>query len=331
MSKDGLNVNWKRFLKLSHVPPSQAALALGLIGLGQAWSLYVPDIGEPLRPVLAFLGALLLFPVLMKYATSPSLFLSDLKHPLRGSLMAPMSMALLVLCDYLAVVTPLIAYPLWFLAIGLHFSMMTLFFSFQLMNFKVSNIVPSWFLYPVGLISSSLAGSQFGHTVFSETLAMVCIGVYFFMLPLVLYRLVFFGSLPRNARPTLAIMAAPVNLSLAAYLVNFPTPDPIITGALAGIGITMTLLIYLCYFRLMRLKFQPSIAAVTFPSVISAIAMHRLTTFFDQSHPNWLWLHDFGFLELSIATFLVLWVSLGYIKMYWPGLFQSPENIFKKG
>ncbi|MDG2609702.1 TDT family transporter, partial [Vibrio parahaemolyticus] len=252
--------------------------------------------------------------------------MADIKHPLSGSLMAPMSMALLMLCDYLAVVTPIIAYPLWFMAVLLHFTMMVLFFGFQIMNFKMSNIVPSWFLYPVGLISSSLAGSQFGHNVFSETLAMMCIGIYFFMLPLVLYRLVFFGSLPRRARPTLAIMAAPVNLSLAAYLVNFAQPDPILTGALAGIAITMTLLIYLCYFRLMRLKFQPSIAAVTFPSVISAIAMHRLTTFFAESHPHWHWLHDFGFLELSIATVLVVWVSAGYVKMYWPELVRTPSK-----
>ncbi|MHC6802333.1 TDT family transporter, partial [Vibrio antiquarius] len=235
-------------------------------------------------------------------------------------------MALLILADYLASVAPIIAYPLWFMALLLHFTMMVLFFSFQLMNFKMSNIVPSWFLYPVGLISSSLAGSQLGHNLFSETLAMMCIGIYFFMLPLVLYRLVFFGSLPRRARPTLAIMAAPVNLSLAAYLVNFPLPDPILTGALAGIAITMTLLIYLCYFRLLRLKFQPSIAAVTFPSVISAIAMHRLTSFFAESHPHWHWLHDFGFLELSIATVLVVWVSAGYIKMYWPEIVKSPSK-----
>jgi tellurite resistance protein TehA-like permease len=308
------------------VPPSQAALALGMIGLGQAWALYIPEVGEPIRPFLAAIGAILLAPVLIKYATNPRLFLADIRHPLSGSLMAPMSMALLVLCDYLAAVAPIIAYPLWFVAILLHFTMMMLFFGFQIVNFKMSNIVPSWFLYPVGLISSSLAGSQFGHNVFSETLAMMCIGIYFFMLPLVLYRLVFFGSLPRKARPTLAIMAAPVNLSLAAYLVNFGEPDPILTGALAGIAITMTLLIYLCYFRLLRLNFQPSIAAVTFPSVISAIAMHRLTSFFSESHPHWHWLHDFGFLELSIATILVVWVSVGYVKMYWPEIVHTPSK-----
>ena len=304
------------------VPPSQAALALGMIGLGQAWALYVPEIGEPVRPFLALLGAALLIPVLIKYATNPHLFMNDIRHSLSGSLMAPMSMALLILADYLATVAPIIAYPLWFMALLLHLTMMVLFFFFQLMNFKISNIVPSWFLYPVGLISSSLAGSQFGHDLFSETLAMMCIGIYFFMLPLVLYRLVFFGSLPKRARPTLAIMAAPVNLSLAAYLVNFPSPDPILTGALAGIAITMTLLIYLCYFRLLRLKFQPSIAAVTFPSVISAIAMHHLTSFFSESHPHWHWLHDFGFLELSIATVLVIWISAGYVKIYWPKIIK---------
>tara|TARA_Y100001956_G_scaffold58286_1_gene57568 strand:- start:3375 stop:4349 length:975 start_codon:yes stop_codon:yes gene_type:complete len=319
-------LNWRRLTQFHSVPPSQAALALGIIGLGHAWSLYVPEIGATIRPYLASLGAILLFPVLVKYFTSARTFISDIRHPLSGSLMAPMSMALLVLCDYLAVISPVIAYPIWFAALLLHLTMMIMFFGFQLTNFKISNIVPSWFLYPVGLISSSLAGTQFGHTVFSETLVMTCITIYFFMLPLVLYRLMFEGTLPKRARPTLAIMAAPINLTLATYLVNFSEPDPILTGALAGIAVTMTLFIYLCYIRLLKLKFQPSIAAVTFPSVISAIAMHRLTSFFEDYHPHWHWLHNFGFFELSVATGLVIWVSIGYIKMYWPELFSADKQ-----
>ncbi|MYM61719.1 tellurium resistance protein [Vibrio sp. OCN044] len=313
-------MNWRRFLKFHNVPPSQAALSLGIIGLGHAWALYIPEVGVFIRPYLAAIGALLLTPVLIKYLSNYRLFLNDLRNPLNGSLLAPMSMALLVLCDYLAVISPFIAYPLWFAALSLHLTMMVLFFFFQAKNFKLANIVPSWFLYPVGLISSSLAGTKFGHTVFSESLVNICIATYFVMLPVVLYRLMFLGRLPRRARPTLAIMAAPINLSLASYLVNFRQPDPILTGALAGIAITMTLTIYLCYFRLIRLKFQPSIAAVTFPSVISAIAMHRLTSFFEQYHPHWHWLHKFGFFELTIATGLVIWVTLRYIKMYWPEL-----------
>lgn len=318
-------MNWRRLIQFQSVPPSQAALALGVIGLAQAWALYVPEIGIPLRPFLAGLGAVLLLPVLIKYLTSFNAFITDIRHPLSGSLMAPMSMALLILCDYLAVIAPIIAYPLWFASLLLHLTMMVLFFGFQLMNFRIANIVPSWFLYPVGLISSSLAGTQLGHSVLSETVVNTCITIYFFMLPLVLYRLVFEGMLPQKARPTLAIMAAPINLTLAAYLVNVDQPDPILTGALAGIAVTMTLLIYLCYFRLLRLKFQPSIAAVTFPSVISAIAMFRLTSFFSESYPQWHWMHKFGIFELSIATGLVIWVSVGYVRMYWPEIFNTQK------
>ncbi|PTC06978.1 TDT family transporter [Vibrio mediterranei] len=310
----------KRLTQFHSVPTSQASLALGMIGLGHAWAMYVPELGKTIQPVLATIGALLLIPVLLKYLLNRHIFSADIKHPLTGSLMAPMSMALLILCDYLAVIRPLIAYPLWFAALMLHILMAILFFFYQIKNFKIANIVPSWFLYPVGLISSSLAGTQFGHTVYSETIASVCIAIYFFMLPLVLYRLVFEGMLRKRARPTIAIMAAPINLTLSAYLVNFPEPDPILTGALAGIAITMTLLIYLCYFRLLRLKFQPSIAAITFPSVISSIAMYRLTDFFEGEYPHWHWLHNFGFLELSVATLAVIWVSFGFIKMYWPEL-----------
>lgn len=160
-------MNWYRFTQVQNVPPSQAALALGMIGLGHAWVLYYPTIGIIIRPYLAFSGTLLLLPVLLKYLNWRT-FIADLQHPVSGSLMAPMSMALLILCDYLAILSPFIAYPIWAAALLLHLTMMTLFFYFQLRQFKLANIVPSWFLYPVGVISSSLAGTQFGHTLFRK-------------------------------------------------------------------------------------------------------------------------------------------------------------------
>ncbi len=164
--------------------------------------------------------------------------------------------------------------------------MMVLFFGFRSSISKCRTSFQVGFLYPVGLISSSLAGTQFGHTVFSNTLAATCIGIYFFMLPVVLYRLVLERIYLVSIDPTLAIMAAPVNLSLAAYLISFDS-RPYSNGRFGRHSnhndAAYLLVLYPLNapeeFNLLSLPF-------TFPSVISAIAMHRLTTFSGSNSLN---------------------------------------------
>ncbi|MCW8329054.1 TDT family transporter [Photobacterium sp. SDRW27] len=303
---------------LLQVPTAQAALALATIGTGLAWSLFLPGGGELIRSLCALIGATLLMPVVLKYILNPQRFVQDLRHPLYGSLMAPMTMTVLVLADYLSLIHVESARLLWYPALLLHFAMLVYFFCFQLKRFRLTNLYPSWFLYPVGAISGTLAGPQLGHTDFAITMTNTCVAIYFLMLPVVLYRLCFAGRLPRPARPTLAIMAAPVNLSLTAYLLNVDQPDPVLTGALAGVGITMTILVYLCYFNLLKQRFQPSLAAVTFPSVISAVALERLTQWLVIDFPHRAWLENLGLFELMVATGLVIWVGWNYIGYYLP-------------
>lgn len=310
---------------LKHIPTAQAALALATTGTGLAWSLFLPSGGEMIRSICAFLGACLLAPVVLKYLLNPQRFIQDLRHPLYGSLMAPMTMTMLVLADYLSSIHVESARLLWYPALMLHFAMLIYFFSFQLRRFRLTNLYPSWFLYPVGAISGTLAGPQLGHTEFAITMTNTCVAIYFLMLPVVLYRLCFAGRLPRPARPTLAIMAAPVNLSLTAYLLNVEQPDPVLTGALAGVGITMTILVYLCYFNLLKQRFQPSLAAVTFPSVISAVAIERLTQWLVVDFPHWAWLAKLGLFELMVATSLVIWVGWNYVGYYWPRATKSKQ------
>lgn len=289
---------------------------MAFFGLGAAWSLYHPITGHISRPLLAAIGILLIAPVWLKYFFEPKRFFQDLRDPLYGSLMAPMTMSLLLMADFLAEISTNIATIVWYPAMAMHVFMMGYFFFHQFKAFDKNNIYPSWFLYPVGLISSTLAGPKLGFGPESAFLAHLCIGAYFVMLPFVLYRLCFLETLPANSRPVLAIMAAPVNLALTAYLVNLPNPDPLLAGALAGVGVMMTLFVYLCYIDLLRGPFQPTLAALTFPSVISAVAMERLTSWLGQDFPHWSWLEKLGLVELSVATLLVTWVSVGYIHHY---------------
>ncbi len=304
------------FSPFRFVPTAQASLALAVVGLGLAWSLYFPSVGTWLRPLSAIAGTFLVGAVWLKYFFEPKRFITELSDPLYGSLMAPMTMTLFVLADYLAGYSTEIASLLWYPTLILHIGMGITFFTLQAVKFRFKNIYPSWFLYPVGAISGTLAGPALGHIDFAQSKALVCISIYFVMLPVVLYRLCFFGRLPFHARPTVAIMAAPVNLALAAYLVTYPNPDLILAGALGGVAITMTIFVYICYFYLLRLPFQPSIAAVTFPSVISAVAMARLNDTLSAEHPHWNWLHSLGSVEIAVSSLLVLWVCFGYLRYY---------------
>ncbi|USH04237.1 TDT family transporter [Grimontia kaedaensis] len=298
------------------IPTAQSSLAMAFFGLGVAWSLYHPITGHLTRPILSTIGILLIGPVWLKYIFEPKRFFQDLRDPLYGSLMAPMTMSLLLMADFLAEVNVSVAAVVWYPAMAMHIFMMCYFLFYQLKNFEKCNIYPSWFLYPVGLISSTLAGPKLGFDNESALLAHICIGAYFCMLPFVLYRLCFLESLPRNSRPVLAIMAAPVNLALTAYLVNMPNPDPVLAGALAGVGIMMTLFVYLCYIDLLKEPFQPTLAALTFPSVISAVAMERLILWLGKDFPHWAWLERLGLVELTVATLLVSWVSFCYCRHY---------------
>ncbi|MFD2178953.1 TDT family transporter [Veronia pacifica] len=303
------------------IPTAQASLAMAVVGLGIAWSLHVPDHSSGLRLVTTLCGFVLVLPVCLKYIFDPNRFISDLKHPFYGSLMAPMSMALMLIADYLAQIHVTSATFLLYGAFVLHVFMMLFFFSWQLIHFDMRQLYPSWFLYPVGMISSTLAGTKLGFSSESLQLMHFCIGAYFIMLPVILYRLTFMGRLQRHCRPVLAIMAAPVNLSLSAYLTNFNTPDPVIVGALGAVGIVMTIFVYLCCINLLRQTFHPGLAALTFPSVISAVAVEKLSQWLSTTSNEWFWLSAFGVIELMIATSIVCWVCFKYVTHFGPNLF----------
>ncbi|RXJ72247.1 tellurium resistance protein [Veronia nyctiphanis] len=285
---------------------------MAVIGLGIVWSLHLPSFAGQLQLVSTVIGALLVLPVCGKYLLEPNRFLTDIKHPFYGSLMAPMSMSLMLIADYLTQVHVESAAVLLYSAFALHLFMMVMFFSWQLTHFDMKQLYPSWFLYPVGIISSTLAGSKLGFAAESLQLMHICIGAYFCMLPVILYRLAFMGRLPKHCRPVVAIMAAPVNLSLSAYLTNFSDPNPVLAGALGAVGIVMTIFVYLCCISLLRQKFQPGLLALTFPSVISAVAIEKLSQWLATRYEDWQWLSLFGAIELFIATSIVIWLSYQY-------------------
>jgi tellurite resistance protein TehA-like permease len=206
---------------------------------------------------------------------------------------------------------------LWLIAVLLHIVFLVSFVYHRLQDFELHHMVPSWFVPPVGIIvadvsfsgNPALAPIAHGALVFG-----MC--AYAVMLPMMIYRFMFTHEIPDAAKPTMAIMAAPASLSLAGYLTVVSTPSPVVIALLFGIAVLMTAIIYLAFFKLLRLPFSPGYAAFTFPMVIGATALFKMA--------NWMETHGLAEhyiaqvrglagIELVVATLVVGYVALQYI------------------
>ncbi|MGL4602964.1 MAG: TDT family transporter, partial [Iodobacter sp.] len=254
-----------------------------------------------------------------KFLLHPHLLLQDLAHPVVGSVVPTFAMATMVVSKALGHYSLLFAEIIWLFAVILHAIFLGTFIWHRAKEFKIHHMVPSWFVPPVGIIVADVAfpGGQF------ETLAhgLLWFGIacYAVMLPLMLYRLIFSREIPDAAKPTIAILAAPASLSLAGYLTVTTDPSLLLVALLFGIAILMTGIIYLAFFKLLGLPFSPGYAAFTFPLVIGATALFKvsdLLTRWESAAPYAEQIKWLAFSELMIATIIVIYVTLRYLMYF---------------
>lgn len=296
-----------------NIPTPLAGLALGIASLG--WALENLGFFHGIMQELgATIAAVLLLMVIIKFIQHPSLLWQDLSHPVLGSIVPTSSMCLMVISKVITSHYHLNAI-IWLIAVVAHISFLMTFVYHRARDFQWQHKVPAWFVPPVGIIVASLTYPSASFHSLANIILLFGMLSYTVLLPTMLYRLIFHPTIDIAAQPTIAILAAPASLSLAGYLTVVNQPEPEIVLLLAGIAILMTLTIYFAFFKLLRLSFSPGYAAFTFPMVIGATAMFKLSD----------WMSGFGFatqyvhhvhvvavVELCIAVFIVGYVAIRY-------------------
>lgn len=303
---------------LRAIPTPMGGLALGIASLGLCWENFMPA-GGLFQLAGAAIASILLFGLLLKFIHAPQLLLQDLAHPVVGSVVPTMAMALMVVSKALSLFSLSLALTVWLLAIGLHLAFLATFVWHRARDFRLHHMVPSWFVPPVGIIVAAVSFPGGSMLWLAQGLIVFGLVCYMLMLPLMMYRLVFASEVPDQAKPTLAILAAPASLALAGYLTVVQQPSPLLVGLLAGIAVLMTSVIYLFFLRLLRLPFSPGYAAFTFPMVIGATALYKLTTQmavwgFASEYVSQL--HAIANFELWISALVVSYVSWKYLRHY---------------
>ncbi|WP_434667969.1 TDT family transporter [Aeromonas sp. NJAU223] len=300
---------------LAAAPTPMAGLALGIASLGWCWE-NAGQFDGRLQLLGAAIAAVLLLILTGKFLLHPRLLWQDLAHPVVGSVVPTYAMATMVVSKAIGQLAPALGQGLWLFAVVLHLLFLAAFVWHRAKEFEIHHMVPSWFVPPVGIIVADVAYPGGPFAALANGLLWFGLICYGLMLPLMLYRLIFSHEVPDAAKPTIAILAAPASLSLAGYLTVTAEPSLLLVAVLLGIAVLMTGIIYLSLFKLLRLPFSPGFAAFTFPLVIGATALYKVSQLLSQ------WpeaahyveqLHLLANLELAVATLVVTYVALRYL------------------
>lgn len=261
------------------VPLPLCGVALGFAALGNLLAAYSPYL-KIFCGVLAFVGILC---VTCKYLTMPEAFVTDMKNPVTASVSGTYTMALMLLAGYIKPILPAFAMILWYVAIVLHFVLIIYFTLNFILKIKIPDdlmkVVASYFIVYVGIVVASVTAPAFNNIALGQ----ICFWIGFVLyIPLFFYvscRYIMLGNKKIEAKALACIYAAPASLCVAGYIssfeqknISFLTELYLFSLVIYLLGLFVAADLFASFAKTKEFKFYPSIAGITFPFVISAIA-----------------------------------------------------------
>lgn len=292
---------------ISKIPTALTGLALGIGGIFNSWTIYTSN--KYFAYIGAFISAILILTIITKIFHTFNDFLKDLEHPVSGSTIPTLDMSLMVISSTVVQFIRPLGVALWFLAIIIHIIFAFTFLFHRLTSKDHHNVVPTWFVPPVGIVVASVTGSNMGFPLVSQIIVYVGLILYLILFPFIFYRMLFSDSLSDDRFPAFAVMGAPANLCLCGYLTAFDSYNTILLTILVGLGLFTTFKVYLSLFRAFRIKFIPLFAAYTFPLAIGAQALLKYAKYMNSINSEYFYIWNaIAIFELIVASMMIFWV-----------------------
>ncbi len=311
------------------IPIPTAGVMLGLAALGNLlapYSLflkYICGIGA------AFLGVLLFAKIIMH----PGVMKNDLNgNSIFASVFATFFMSVMQLCTYTAPYAPAVSEVVWYGAILCHFLLMVWFTYRYILNFKLHEVFPTYFIAYVGVVVASVTAPVFGHHRLGEMIFWFGFMAYMVIFALVTARYCSRHAVAEPAKPLFCIYTAPMSLSLAGYLACAEEKSFLLVVIMEVLAQGLFVMVLMQMPKLLRLCFYPSYAAFTFPFVITAIALRQTLAYLEDMQvavPGFL--HGLLLVETVLATVIVAYVFVRYInflrEQMMPGVLEKVKGI----
>lgn len=264
---------------LKRVPLPLSGVALGFAALGNLLSAYNMSF-KVICGVLAFIGLIL---ITGKYLSDIEAFTTDMKNPVIASVSGTYTMALMLLAVYVKPVVPAFAIALWYIAVVLHFILIIYFTLNIVLKIKIPDemmkIAASFFIVYVGIAVASVTAPAFKNIALGQICFWIGFILYIPFFIYVSYRYIKLGNKKIEAKALACIYAAPASLCVAGYISSFEQKNILFLGGLYifsllmyFVGLAVATDLFVSFVKNNDFKFYPSLAGLTFPFVISAIA-----------------------------------------------------------
>lgn len=293
---------------LKKYPVPITGLILGLAAVGNL----VQSYGEIYRSIFGIISAIFYILMVYKLIKFKSGVQESLQNPVVASVFPTFSMATMLLAVYIKPLSQSLSFVLWLAGILLHIILIIMFSKKFVLDFKIKQVFPSWFVVYVGIAVASVTAPAYKMNLIGQLAFWFGLVAYIILLPIVIYRTFKVKEMPEPTLPTLIIYAAPASLLLAGYMNSFEIKNISIVLLLMFLSILMYIVALIMLPKLLKLKFYPSYSAFTFPLIISGIAMKLTNGFFIKSGNPIVWLKYLVNFQEIIAVGLTIYVLFKY-------------------
>jgi exfoliative toxin A/B len=282
-----------------------------MLGLASAGNLFQNNYIGNVMGILSFAILILL---IMKVFLQTEIVRNNIKNSDIASSLPTFSMGVMTLSTYFSEVNQSLAKVIWIIALLIHIIIILYFTKEFIFNFKLSELLPSYFVVYVGIVVGSVTSKVFGFEQVGRLLFYFGFACYWMLLPIILYKVFILKNISKSSQPTLAILTAPPSLCLAGYIQSFSEHNAIIINLLFLVSQTMFLIVMFHLPKLLKLKFYPSDSAFTFPLVITAVSISMVNNWLIKSFNSIKFLNIIVITERIIAISIVLFILYRYTK-----------------
>lgn len=264
---------------IKKIPIPMAGLILSLFAIGNLLATYSPKV----RLFFGIVGGLLYIMYVARILLGIGNLFEELKNPVIAGVFATFPMSTMLFATYIKEYIPSFAYILWIAGVLIH-AMLIVWFTLNIALKKdIKTVFTTWFIMYVGIAVASVSGGVFEAKMIAQYCFWFAFVSYLALIPIVSYRLFVVKEIPEPAMATSVVFTAPGGLLLAGYMSAFETKNMIIVIFLLALSSIFYIYSLSQLIKIFRLKFYPSLSAITFPTVITAIGFKMTNIFLSKS------------------------------------------------